>query len=126
MYNDNLSAARGILNALAIGISMWAISGLIVWCPWWSHRAWRSALRPWNEPNYFKDVFASPRIAGLRGLADSTIATEECKLTFGCQCNSLTSRFKRLFTPEPKIVGVAEISKAERAENEMMLKAIFE
>lgn len=95
---------------------------------WWNHRPWRGSLRPWNEPNYFKDVFASPRITALRGVAESTIPTEESKLSFSCSCdkNSVWSRIKRLFTSEPKIVGVAELSKAEATENERMLKAIFE
>jgi predicted SprT family Zn-dependent metalloprotease len=83
--------------------------------PWWSHRPWRSSLRPWQEPDYFKTVFATPRMMELAGDAKPTMATEDAKIQFDCQCNSLSNRVRQWFTPQPKIVSVAEATRSELA-----------
>jgi hypothetical protein len=81
--------------------------------PWWSHWGWRGSLRPWNEPNYFQDVFATPRVVSMLGEAAPTVATEAAQLTFECghekQPNQRVLRFSR----QPKDVTVWEVSKSE-------------
>lgn len=76
--------------------------------PWWSHRPWRGSLRPWHEPDYFKTVFATPRVAGLLGEAAPTIATEDAKIELTCP-----GKLRQMFTRTPKLHSIQEVSESE-------------
>jgi hypothetical protein len=105
VMNGHHNDVRGLMHPTSGNVFNWGSMDQ----PWINHWAWKGALRPWSEPNYFKDVFNVPKIAEALGSADNhTLDTEDADVTFGCP-----SWFKELFSREPKIQSVQEVSASD-------------